>query len=315
MVLLSLERSVTFSQPFVVKKLLQPRTICFILISVIFFCFLIHIDELFCSDVKAFRWVNFAYGLCSFNRYARFSSVRIKMVTHFHSFILPFTLNSIFDIYICYKICQRRQGLTIKSSLLLKNNLNKKLHQQSKSSLAHEITLTLLCQSLWLLFTNFPRHLYYFLISFNLINDYDRDNSTTSFLFRLNLLIYLAFSPTLYIILSSTLRKEILTYLLFRRHRLIDLTNIENVEDKFLYRPVHHHYREQKQQQINTRPVYVTVLITKTEQTSENILSELISVPTKIEYISKSMPCLLLYKNENGYEQSQKVERCNTSNE
>ena len=62
---------------------------------------------------------------------------------------------------------------------------------------------------MWLLITYFPTHLYYSLISFKLINDYDRDNSTLVFLIRQNLLIYLAFSPTLFVILSPTLRREI----------------------------------------------------------------------------------------------------------
>jgi len=320
MVLLSLERSFTFSRPFTVKKLLQSRTICLIILIVTCFCFATHIDELISLDVKAFRWVNFAYGLCSVNRHLRYSSIRIKIITHSNSFILPFILNSILDIYICYKICQRRHRLGTKLPLLIKNNSNKKFRKRSKKSLAHEITLTLLCQSMWLLFTYFPRHLYYFLISFNLINAHDRDNSTLSFLMRLNLLIYLAFSPTLYVILSPTLRREIRSYICisYKRHRPTSSTNMSNAQDKFRHFLLHHHYyyhNHQPTQQGNMQPGHLTVVITSNEQASGTNLSELISVPAKIGYLSESVPCLFLYKHEDEYEPSQKTERANTSYE
>jgi len=317
MVLLSLERSLTFSRPFTVKKILKPRIICLILLIVTCFCFATHIDELISLDVKAFRWVNFAYGLCSFNRHLRYSSIRIKIVTHSHSFILPFIFNSILDIYISYKICQRRHRLVKKLPLILKNNPNKKHPKRSKKSLAHEITLTLLCQSMWLLFTNFPKHLYYFLISFNLINGHDRDNSILSFLMRLNLLIYLAFSPALYVILSPTLRREIRSYicLSYKRHQPASLTNISNAQDKFRHLLSHHHYyyhNHQPEQQRNSQPIHLTILITTNEQAPETILSEPISIPAKMEYLSESTPCLFLDKHEDNYDYSQKIERANT---
>jgi hypothetical protein len=310
MVLLSFERSFTFSKPFIVQKLVQPRTICLILILITTFCFATHIDELISVDVKAFRWVNFAYGLCSVDRHSRFSSVRIKIVTHSHSFILPFLLNSILDIYICYKICQRRQRLVIKSTLL-PNSFNKKIHRRSKKSLAHEITLTLLCQSMWLLITYFPRHLYYFLIQFNLISDHDRDNSTLSFLMRLNLLVYLAFSPALYVILSPTLRREIRSYicLSYKRHRPTTLSNMSNAQDKF------RHFLKQHHQQRNFLQGNLTIVITTSEQIPRKIFSESISLPVKLEYPSKSVPCLLLYNHEDEYDSNQRAGRSNTLHE
>jgi hypothetical protein len=314
MVLLSFERSFTFSRPFIVKKFLRPRTVCLILLFVTGFCFGTHIDELISIDIKAFRWVNFAYGLCSVNRHLRFSSVRIKIVTHSHSFILPFLLNSILDIYICYKICQRRQRLLMKSAVLLPINFNKEIHRRSKKSSAHEITLTLLCQSMWLLLTYFPRHLYYFLISFNLISDHDRDNSTLSFLLRLNLLIYLAFSPVLYIILSPTLRREIRSFICssYEQHRPVSLTNMSNAQDKFRHFLLQHHHQQYQQQQRNIQPVNLAILITTSEQMPRQISFDSISEPMKMECISKSVPCLLLYKTEDQYE---KTERSNTLHE
>jgi hypothetical protein len=308
MVLLSLERSFTFSKPFMVQKLVQPRTICLILILITTFCFATHIDELISVDIKAFRWVNFAYGLCSVDRHSRFSSVRIKIVTHSHSFILPFLLNSILDVYICYKICQRRQRLVIKATLLIPN---KRIRKRSKKSLAHEITLTLLCQSMWLLMTYFPRHLYYILIQFNLISDHDRDNSILSFLMRLNLLVYLAFSPALYVIFSPTLRREIRSYICssYKRHRPATLSNMSNAQDKF------RHFLKYHNQQRDFQPMNLTILITTSEQIPRKFFSESISVPMKLEYLSKSVPCLVLYKHENEYDSNQRTERSNTVNE
>ena len=308
MVLLSLTRSFTFSKPFMVQKLVQPRTVCLILILITAFCFVTHIDEIISVDVKAFRWVNFAYGLCSVERHSRFSSVRIKIITHSHSFILPFLFNSILDIYICYKICQRRRRLAIKSTFLFPENSNKKLYQRSKKSLAHEITLTLLCQSMWLLITYFPRHIYYFLIQFNLINDHDRDNSTWGFLMRINLLIYLAFSPALYVILSPTLRREIRSYICssYRRHHTASLST---AQDKF------RHFLKQHQQQRNSQPMNLTILITGSEQMPRRFFSKTLIDPMKIEYVSRSVPCLLFYEQKNEHNSNSKTERSTTFNE
>jgi hypothetical protein len=309
MVLLSLERSFTFSRPFAVKRFLQSRTICFVLLLVTILCFALHIDELISVDVKAYRWVNFAYGLCSVRR--RLSTDRIKIVTHLHSFILPFLLNSILDVYICYKMCQRRKRLAMKSSLLLSFDRYINKFRRMKKSVAHEITLTLLCQSMWLLFTYFPTHLYYFLISFKLINDHDRDNSTFNFLIRLNLLIYLAFSPTLYVILSSTLRGEIHSYIRrsYKRHRPKSLSNMSSAQSK-----IRHLFCDSHQQQRNAEQINLTILVTRSEQMPRKFSSKTVSVPYKSHYLSKSLPCLIMYNNdhENQSKQIQKFERSNT---
>ncbi|CAF1324624.1 unnamed protein product [Rotaria sp. Silwood1] len=243
MVLLSFERSITFRRPLKVKNVLKPRTIYLILLIATCLCFILHIDELISVDIKAFRWVNFAYGICSIKRYLHLTTDRIKILTHSHSFILPFLFNSIFDIYICFNICQRRKRLFKKSLSMILNNKSSRL----KISLTNEITLTLLCQSMWLLITYFPTHLYYFLISFKLIDDHDRDNSTLVFFIRLNLLIYLVFSPTLYVILSPTLRKEIYSYLgqSYERHRKTSSAYVFNTNkrlEKFLndHQPLTH---------------------------------------------------------------------------
>jgi hypothetical protein len=251
MVLLSFERSFTFTRPFTVKKLLKSRTICLILLLVTCLCFTLHIDQIISVDVKAFRWVNFAYGLCSIKRYSRLSTDRMKIIIHSHSFILPFLLNSILDIYICYQICQRRKRLVKKSSSIFRQPKSRR----SKISLANEITLTLLCQSMWLLITYFPTHLYYSLISFRIIKDHDRDNSTLVFFIRQNLLIYLAFSPTLFVILSPTLRKEIHVHLCrsYKRRKIISSSYISSANkrlEKLLNR--HHHHHSQNQQTFST---------------------------------------------------------------
>lgn len=206
MVLLSLERSFTFIRPFAVKNVLSSRTICTIILLVVCLCFILHIDELVSVNGKGFRWVNFAYGLCSFQRTSFIKEDRIKILTHSHSFILPFVLNTLLDVYICYKICQRRKRLLQKTPSIVRKSTK---FRRSKNLLANEITLILLWQSMWLLMTYFPAHLYYFLISFQLTNAHDRDNSIHVLIIRLNLLIYLAFSPTLYVIFSPTLRREI----------------------------------------------------------------------------------------------------------
>ena len=235
MVLLSIERSLAFTRSFTVKRFLKSRTICLIIFVLILVCFALHVDELISVDVKAFRWVNFAYGICSMKRHSRLATDRIKIITHSHSFLLPFLLNSLLDIYICYQICQRRKRFRNPSN----SSIHLRKSRRSKISLANEITLTLLCQSLWLLMTYFPTHLYYSLISFQFIKDHDRDNSTLVFFIRQNLLIYLAFSPTLFVILSPTLRKEIHRHLCrsYKRRKTITslyLTDANRRLGKFL---------------------------------------------------------------------------------
>ncbi|CAF1177184.1 unnamed protein product [Adineta steineri] len=301
MVLLSCERSFTFIRPFTVKHVLKSRTVYFIIISVICSCFVLHIDELIFVDIKAFRWVNFAYGICSIKRRSILTMERIKIITHSHAFILPFLLNSILVIYICYKICQRRQRILQKKLSILKNSK----FRRSKISLANEITLTLLWQSTWLLITYFPTHLYYFLISFNFMHDHDRDNSTLVFLIRQNLLIYLAFSPTLYVILSPTLRREIRiqvtrTYKQ-RRNTNSSYVSVTNKKvDKFLN---------------DDRQPRLTILITKSEELPRKFpLTTTIMKSNKLfnQYESKSTPCLSVYTNKHEYYQHMKTERSST---
>ena len=301
MVLLSFERSLTFLRPITVKIALKSRTVCLILMLVTLLCFLLHIDELISVDVKAYRWVNFAYGLCSIQRHLRLATDRIKILTHSHSFILPFLLNSILDLYICYHICQRRKRFLKRTSSIILNNKSRR----SKISLANEITLTLLCQSLWLLITYFPRHFYYSLISFKLIDDHDRDNSTLVFLIRQNLLIYLAFSPTLYVILSPTLRKEIHFYLcrFYERHR--------SSESYFIYRPSREFEKMVNHNPPVRRQTYVPALIVKDEdlqlEYSPIVKNNLIRPK------SKSTSCLNIPKtNDVSFNQYNKSERSAT---
>jgi hypothetical protein len=279
MVFLSFERSFTFTRPFTVKKLLKSRTICLILFVVTCVCFALHIDELISVDIKAFRWVNFAYGLCSIKRHSRLATDRIKIITHSHSFILPFVLNSILDVYICYNICQRRKRITKQST----SSIIKHKSRRSKISLANEITLTLLCQSMWLLITYFPTHLYYSLISFRFIKDHDRDNSTLVFFIRQNLLIYLAFSPTLFVILSPNKRLE----------KLLN------------------HHQEQQQQQ------YPTILITRSEELQRKSLPNPTTIPKLflIKEKSETISCLMAYTNDKEFDQCKKTERSSTLRE
>merc|ERR1712110_392641 len=100
-------------------------------------------------------------------------------------------------------------------------------------------------------------------------------------------LIYLAFSPALYVVLSPTLRKEIRSYicLSYQRHRPISLSNISNAQDKF--RHFFHSHQQQKNVQHQTE--YVSVLVMTSEHLPRKIFSQL-----KIQ--SKSEPCLLLYQ-------------------
>ncbi|CAF1282030.1 unnamed protein product, partial [Rotaria magnacalcarata] len=305
MILLTLERSLTISLPYTVKRFLQTRTICFMLIFVTVLCFALHIDEIISVDVKAFRWVNFAYGICSVRRHFHFLTERIKIVTHANSFILPFLFHSMLDIYICYKICERRKILLVRSSIVSTPSVdNTRKYRRFKKSLAYEITLTLLCQSLWLLFTYFPTHLYYFLISFKLIDDHDRDNSTLNFLMRQNLLIYLAFSPALYVILSPTLRNEINSYLcqLHRQHRSFSLSATANSQKK-LRNASSNRCHQQKQYPGQFSQINSTFSMTKCKHMHGKLLSKSIALPFTSKYESKSVPCLVLYNNQYDYGQ------------
>ncbi|CAF3295617.1 unnamed protein product [Rotaria socialis] len=315
MTLLTLERSLTLSLPYTVKRFLQTRTTCFMLILVTVLCFALHIDEIISVDVKAFRWVNFAYGICSVKRHFHLLTERIKIVTHANSFMLPFLFNSILDIYICYKICERRKILLAQSSIVSTTSVyNKRKYRRFKKSLAHEITLSLLCQSLWLLFTYFPTHLYYFLISFKVINDHDRDNSTFNFLTRQNLLIYLAFSPALYVILSPTLRNEIHSYLsqLYRQHRSFSLSTTANPQKK-LRSASCNIYHQQKRYSERFSQINSTFSKTKCKHIRGKFLSKSIALPFTLKYESKSVPCLTIYNNQQDYDQDGKIERSNTS--
>ena len=300
MVLLSCERSFTFIRPFSVKRVLKSRTICLILLVVTCLCFAIHIDELITVDIKGFRWVNFAYGLCSVKRHSRKITDRRKILTHSHSFILPFLLNSVLDIFICYKICQRRKRLVKKTPLILRNMKSRR----SKISLANEITLTLLWQSLWLLITYFPTHLYYSLISFKLIDDHDRDNSTLVFLIRQNLLIYLAFSPTLYVIFSPTLRRELHIHICrsYKQRKLTNSTYLSTANKK-----------SDRFSNPNNQ-AGLTLFITRSEELPRKFVSSTITIPNKClnKYESKSATCLSMYAHEYEFQQYIKTERSST---
>ncbi|CAF1163432.1 unnamed protein product [Didymodactylos carnosus] len=207
MVLLSSERAFTFIQPYKVKKLFTLKLTCTILIIIILISLLLHIDELLVIRISSFRWISFSFGICSIVRDRKYFDIKIKILLYSISFILPFLLNSIFDIYICRQICIRRKKMS--NIKINKYRLEKKTKYLS---LTHEITLTLLCLSIWLLLTYFPFRLYYLLVSYNFI-DYAKDKSLLMLIVRYNLLVYLAFSPSLYVILSPTLRNEI-------KHRL-----------------------------------------------------------------------------------------------
>jgi hypothetical protein len=307
MVFLSFERSFTFTRPFTVKKLLKSRTICLILFVVTCVCFALHIDELISVDIKAFRWVNFAYGLCSIKRHSRLATDRIKIITHSHSFILPFVLNSILDVYICYNICQRRKRITKQST----SSIIKHKSRRSKISLANEITLTLLCQSMWLLITYFPTHLYYSLISFRFIKDHDRDNSTLVFFIRQNLLIYLAFSPTLFVILSPTLRREIHLHFCqpYKRRKTLSSSYLSSA-NKRLEKLLNHHQEQQQQQ-------YPTILITRSEELQRKSYPNSTTIPKLflIKEKSETISCLMAYTNDKEFDQCKKTERSSTLRE
>ncbi|CAF0769528.1 unnamed protein product [Adineta ricciae] len=301
MVLLSLERSFTFIRPFAVKNVLSSRTICLVIFLVICLCFLLHIDELVSVNSKAFRWVNFAYGLCSFKRDSLIKADRIKILTHSHSFILPFVLNTILDVYICYKICQRRKRLLEKTPSIVRKSMK---FRRSRNLLANEITLILLWQSMWLLITYFPAHLYYFWISFKLTNAHDRDNSIHVFIIRLNLLVYLAFSPTLYVIFSPTLRREI-GYHLCRSYKKRRATSSSCVS--LSHRKSDNHLNERRRSRLS-------MLVTRSEELPRRCPQTTVKHPERCvkTFHSKSTPCLLPATQKNELYQYMKTERSST---
>jgi hypothetical protein len=304
MVFLSLERSITFTRPLLVKKFSKSRTIYFTLFLMVVLCFGLHIDEILSVEIKAFRWVNFAYGLCSMKRHSRLLTDRIKILFHSQSFIFPFLFNSILDIYISYQICQRRQNLLGRSMSISRRS---KKSRRSKISLANEITLTLLCQSFWLLITYFPARLYYSLISFKIIDDHDRDDSRLIFVIRLNLLIYLAFSPTLYVILSPTLRREIYFYLSHSSKRSKStnssfLSSAHRKLDKYMadHRPIPSHRSRLR----------LSILTSRSEELPRQSIPVYHPVKQTLEYTSYSVPCLSVFQHEN--EQLPRMERAST---
>lgn len=303
MVFLSIERSLAFARPYVVKKYLQSHRIYGILFLAMVICFLIHLDEVLYIEIKAFRWVNFAYGLCSIKRNFRASTDRMKIFRHASFFVLPFLINSLLDLYICMKICERRRSLFKRSMTIT----HKKRSRRSKISLANEITLTLLCQSLWLLVTYFPARLYYLLISFKLIDDHDRDDSPLTYFIRFNLLIYLAFSPTLYVILSPTLRREIQSFFTHRskRSRTTSSSFLSSMNRKL----------EKLLGEIRARPNPV-IFISRSEEFPPRSQRSRTCIPRKkhpMTYLSKSTPCLSLFNPDSEF--WMKLERSSTIHE
>ena len=302
MVLLSFERSFTFIRPYTVKKVFGVPTTYTIIIVLICFCFGFHIDELVSVDAKAFRWVNFAYGLCSIDRYSSLVPKHIVILIHSQLFILPFLLNSILDVYICCCICRQNKRLFKNSVAVFPNNKSRRL----KISLANEITLTLLCQSMWLLMTCFPIDLYYLLISSKVVDDYDRDNLAIVFFIRYNLLIYLTFSPTLYVVLSPTLRKEIHSHIfrLYKQHKPTSRFYMPS-KNKRLEKVLTNY------QVLPCQQAYVTVLIRKTDPLSIKFIPSTLKIPKKcvIKYKSKSLGCLLTCTNDKERKRYVKNER------
>ena len=298
MIFLSFERSFTFLKPYTIKKLLKTHTIYSFLFILTCLCFAIHIDQFLFVEIIAHRWVNFAYGTCSRKYYSYLITDRVKILTHALSFLIPFLLNSLLDIYICYNICQRRKRLLTKSTTITKI-------RRSKISLANEITLTLLCQSMWLLITYFPRDAYYSLLSFQIIKDYDRDNSMLVFLIRQNLLIYLAFSPTLFVILSPTLRREIRSQLCrtYKQRKGLGSSYLSNTNsriDQFL-RTIS--FRQPRS--------FSSVLITHSEELPRKFRSQ--STSRIAQHKSRSASCLAIKVNNLcDLEQSKKTQRALT---
>jgi hypothetical protein len=94
---------------------------------------------------------------------------------------------------------------------------------------------------------------------------------------------------------------------------------MSNAQDKFRHFLLTHHYyhhsHQSEQLQANTEPAHVTILITTSKEVNKKSFIKSLSEPSKIDYLSKSVPCLVLYKHEDEYEQSQKIERSNSSHE
>ncbi|CAF3415138.1 unnamed protein product [Rotaria socialis] len=184
----------------------------------------------------------------------------------------------------CASILRHKRFLKRVSSILLGNK-----SRRLKLSLANETTLALLCQSLWLLITYVSRHLYYSLISFKLINDHDK--------------IY--FSPTLYVILSPILRKEIYLQLSesYGRHRRSSSLHTLRGNQRLENFTMHDNQSSQHQQN------YLVSLLSKTEELPQKLL------PTPIEepkYQSKSSSRLFMYSNEDALDHYRKSVRSST---
>ena len=224
------------------------------------------------------------------------------MIRSSNAFILPFIVNCVLDVYICYQICHQRTRLTVTSP---SSRPIKRKFRRAKKSLAHEITLTLLCQSMWLLLTYFPIYLYYFLLSFGLIDgadrSYDRDNSTLNVVMRISLLVYLAFSPTLYVILSPTLRREIYSHMrrTYRQHRTKSSSNEQNKS-----RQCSEYWPPLNQR--SSPASHADILLTTNERLPTRIVLKAVSIPKRLHRESISMPCFRLD------EQSRQLIRSNT---
>ena len=290
MVLISFERLFTFMRPHAVKKVSEARIAYGIIVVVICLCFALHVDELVSFDVKTFRWVNFAYGLCSIERHSSLVPKHITIIIeHSHLFLLLFLLNLIIGVYICCHICQRDKRLSKNSTPISPNYKSRGL----KIALANEITLPLLCQSMWLLIAYLPIDLYYSLISFKSI-DSDRDNSTIVFIMRYNLLIYLAFSPMLYVVLSPTLRKEIHLRIcrLYKQHKETSLFYIPSTNNRLAKLLTDH-------QALFRRQVYPTAVTTKHDELTRKLIPTAPKLPKKCLIELESSPCLLTSTNDN----------------
>ncbi|CAF4850534.1 unnamed protein product [Rotaria socialis] len=175
----------------------------------------------------------------------------------------------------CASILRHKRFLKRVSSILLGNK-----SRRLKLSLANETTLALLCQSLWLLITYVSRHLYYSLISFKLINDHGRDNSTLIF-----------FNQTKSIFHQHSIHR--------RSSSLHTLRGNQRLENFTM------HDNQSSQHQQN----YLVSLLSKTEELPQKLL------PTPIEepkYQSKSSSRLFMYSNEDALDHYRKSVRSST---
>jgi hypothetical protein len=77
---------------------------------------------------------------------------------------------------------------------------------------------------------------------------------------------------------------------------------------------IRHLFCDSHQQQRNAEQINLTILVTRSEQMPRKFSSKTVSVPYKSHYLSKSLPCLIMYNNdhENQSKQIQKFERSNT---